>query len=127
MEIFVFAVVKLDILFQKFPNPAGAVGRTGIWGAMGALGMDGFFGTAGTPGLAGKAETAADVVAPPDMVTGALVGVTDVVAFFTGTGTFFDVTLDDTDFFTTTGVLFTPPMGFAQKNTTITKINVALF
>jgi|LauGreDrversion4_2_1035121.scaffolds.fasta_scaffold13427_4 hypothetical protein len=128
MEIFVFAVVKLDILFQKFPNPMGAVGTIGLLGAVGALGMDGAFGRTGRMGCttAGKASTA-DMVAPPDNDTGNGVFAADVVIFALGAATFFDVTLNDCVFLATTGVLFAQTITRSQKTTKTTAIKMVLF
>ncbi len=107
------AVVKLDILFQKFPNPVGAVGAIGLWGVLGAWGMDGVFGKMGCA-TAGKTR-AADMVAPPD---DDCTFAADMVAFVTGLVPF-EVTLDDGVFLTTTGVLFltTTVVLFAQTIT----------
>ncbi len=111
MEIFVFAVVKLDIVFTVFPNPTGAVGEIGLWGAVEALGMDGVFGITGKIGTtgcipAGNALTTADMVAPPDDEMDDGIFVPSVWVFARGIAAFFDVTLDDCVFLTTTGVLF---------------------
>ena len=128
MEMFVFAVVKLDILFQKFPNPMGAMGKIGLWGAVGALGMSGVFGRTGEMGCTtpGKARTA-DMVAPPDGDTGDGVFAADVVAFLAGVATFFDVTLDDCVFLATTGVLFSLLLVFRQKNMKTIEIKIDFF
>ena len=76
--------------------------------------MDGVFGRTGrmgcaTVGKVGKA-TATDMVAPVDNDTGDGVA-TDVVVFVTAVATFFDATLDDGAFLTTTGALFVTTTG----------------
>jgi len=128
MEMVVFAVVKLDILFQKFPNPMRAVGTIGLWGAVGVLGMDGVFGRTGRGGCttAGKAS-AADMVAPPDNDTGNGVFVADVVIFVLGAATFLAVMLNDCAFLTTTGVLFAQTITRWQKTTNTPEIKIVLF
>ena len=97
MEIFVLAVVTLDIVFRMLPRLVDAADKVGE---------------------TDRSETADDNVAPADAARNVAGSITDTFCFFETTVRVFDAA-----FFEKRDVPFTAPISFGCKHTRTTNIN----